>query len=75
MLRRARPREPTGARNVAGQRSHLIDAAENDVIDLSRIHAGAFNERLDRVCAEIRTMHRRQAALFLPSDVRTAPTM
>src|SRR6267143_2852923 len=63
MLGQARG-EPTGARNVAGQRSQLIEAAENDVIDLARIHAGAFNERSDRVRAEIRTMHRRQAALF-----------
>src|ERR1700730_391980 len=63
MLGQARG-EPTGARNVAGQRSQLIEAAENDVIDLSRIHAGTFDERADRVRAEIRSMHRREAALF-----------
>src|SRR5437762_9465112 len=63
MLGQARG-EPTGARNVTGQRSHLIDAAENDVVDLSRIHAGALNERPDRVRAEIRSVHLRQAALF-----------
>src|SRR2546421_867546 len=56
--------EPTGACNVTGQRSYLIDAAENDVIDLSRIHAGALDERADRVGAEIRSVHPRQAALF-----------
>src|SRR3981081_2103147 len=63
MLGQARG-EPTGARNVAGQRSQLIEATENDVIDLSRIDTGALDQRLDRVRAEIRAVPRRQAALF-----------
>ena len=57
--------EPAGARDVAGLGADLIDAAEDDVVDMIRIDAGALDERADGVRTEIRGMNAAERPLLL----------
>ena len=55
-------REPRGAGDVAGLRADGVHAAEHDVVNGQRVHAGAGEQRRDDVRAEIGRMHAGQPA-------------
>ena len=67
--------EPAGAGDVAGLRADRVDAAEDHVLDRGRIDAGALDQRLERVRAEVGRVHLAQAAAASPTGVRTASMM
>ena len=54
--------QPAGAGDVAGLRADRVDAAEHDVVDGTRVDAGAVHEGRQRVAAEVGRMDLRQAA-------------
>jgi hypothetical protein len=48
--------EPARAGDVTRLRADAVDVAEHDVLDRGRVDAGALDERLDRVRAQISGM-------------------
>jgi hypothetical protein len=58
-------REPTGTGDIPGLGADLIDAAEDHVIDLARVHPGALHERVDGMRAQIGGMYARQGSFLL----------
>ena len=45
--------ERAGAGDVAGLRSDLVAAAEDDVLDRARVDSGAVHERVERVRPQV----------------------
>jgi hypothetical protein len=57
-------RQPAGACDVARLRTELIQAAEDHVFDLRRVHRGALDEGTQYVGAEVRRVHARESSLL-----------
>ena len=61
--------QPARTRDVTGLRTDAVDVAEHDVLDRGRVDAGALDERLDRVAAQVGGMDLRESATP-PADRR-----
>jgi hypothetical protein len=64
-----------GTGDVGRLFAHLGDAAEDDVTHVGRSNPGTGDQGVENVGAEVIGAHAGQAALYLPTGVRTASTM
>jgi hypothetical protein len=58
--------QPSGAPDIACLGADRITASPNDVVYRIRIHAAAFHQRFDRMCAEVGWMHMSERTFFPP---------
>src|SRR3954471_4235308 len=62
--------QPGRTRDVSGLRADRVAAAHDDVVDGSRVDAGAVDQRLQHVAAEVGRVHAGERAAAL-ADRRT----